>query len=145
MTRGILWTLRLLIAGVMLFAAWSKLKQSYLVFALSIDAYQLLPAWAVLLTARTLPWFELLLGLLLLIGWRLPWTSLASTLLLAFFFAILLYSYGKGMTIDCGCFGVGEALSPRTLARDGLLLAASAGLTWFAFSRPRIHSGRQPA
>lgn len=131
MRKWIVLILRIVLAAVLLFAAYTKLKQSYLVFALSIDAYQLLPSWAVLAVARFLPWFELILGILLLAGWRLPWTSIASSALLGFFFAILLYSYGKGKTIDCGCFGVGEALSPRTLARDGLLFGASLALVWF--------------
>src|SRR6476661_4061515 len=56
------WTrllLRLLLAGVFVYAAWTKLRQPWLVFALSIDAYQLLPEWGVLAIARVLPWLEL--------------------------------------------------------------------------------------
>lgn len=117
--------LRLLLAGVFLFAAYSKLKQSYLVFAMSIDSYQLLPEWAVLTVARTLPPLELIIGVGLLIGWKLRYFAIAAFAMLLVFFSILLFSYGKGMTIDCGCFGVGEALSPMTLARDGTLLAAA--------------------
>jgi uncharacterized membrane protein YphA (DoxX/SURF4 family) len=121
----ILWTLRILLAAVFLFAAYSKLKQSYLVFAMSIDSYQLLPEWAVLAVARSLPILELLLGVGLLIGWRLRQVAFVGMALLLFFFGILVFSYGKGMAIDCGCFGVGEALSAKTLLRDGALLVAS--------------------
>src|SRR5215510_1540821 len=92
--------LRILIAAIFLYSAYTKLKASYLVFALSVDAYQLLPEWAVLFVARTLPWFELLLGVLLLSGWLMRFASTAATLLLLAFFSILVYSYGKGMTID---------------------------------------------
>ena len=124
--RGVLgWTLRVLLAAVFLFAAYSKLKQSYLVFAMSIDSYQLLPEWAVLAVARTLPPLELAIGLGLLAGWRLRIFAFAAAGLLAIFFAILVFSYGKGMTIDCGCFGVGEALTWKTLIRDGALVSAS--------------------
>jgi uncharacterized membrane protein YphA (DoxX/SURF4 family) len=132
--RWIVWALRILLAAVFLFAAYSKLKQSYLVFALSIDAYQLLPEWGVLFVARTLPWFELALGVGLLIGWKLRYFALAGMLLLLFFFAILVYSYGRGLTIDCGCFGVGEALSPQTLARDGILCLSAIAL-WILSGR----------
>jgi uncharacterized membrane protein YphA (DoxX/SURF4 family) len=119
------WTLRILLAAVFVFAAYSKLKQSYLVFAMSIDSYQLLPEWAVLAVARTLPPVELAIGLGLLAGWRLRIFAIASAGLLAIFFAILVFSYGKGMTIDCGCFGVGEALTWKTLVRDGALVASA--------------------
>lgn len=51
--------LRLMLAVVFLYAAWTKLRQPWLVFALSIDAYQLLPEWAVLTTAHFLPWLDL--------------------------------------------------------------------------------------
>jgi uncharacterized membrane protein YphA (DoxX/SURF4 family) len=137
------WALRILLAAVFLFAAYSKLKQSYLVFAMTIDAYQLLPEWAVLATARFLPPFELLLGVMLLVGWRLRDWALAAMLLMLAFFSILLLSYGRGLTIDCGCFGVGEPLSAYTLTRDGLLVAAAVALWWL--SRRDTYSQRSPA
>jgi len=130
--------LRIILAAVFLWAAYSKLKQSYLVFAMTIDAYQLLPEWAVLAVARLLPPFELLLGLALLAGWKLRVTALAAMLLMLAFFAILLASYGRGLTIDCGCFGVGEPLTPLTLARDGALVAAAVAL--YALSRRDTYS-----
>jgi uncharacterized membrane protein YphA (DoxX/SURF4 family) len=76
----IIWALRILLAGVFLFAAYSKLKQSYLVFAMSIDSYQLLPEWAVLAVARTLPPLELLIGAGILLGWKLRYFALAGAL-----------------------------------------------------------------
>jgi hypothetical protein len=42
-----------------------------------------------------------------------------------------------GMKIDCACFGLGEAIGPATLARDGLLLALSVGLTVMAVGSKR--------
>ena len=117
--------LRLLLAGVFMYAAWTKLRQPWLVFAMSIDAYQLLPEWAVLATARFLPWLELAIGVLLLTGVWFRYVSIVAAALLAVFFATMLLSFGKGMGIDCGCFGVGEPLSAKTLARDGLLLASA--------------------
>ena len=116
--------LRLLLGGVFVYAAYTKLRQSYLLFALSIDSYQLLPEWAVLALARTLPWLELALGTLLIAGAWLRYTSIVATAILALFFSVMLWSYARGVGIDCGCFGVGEALSARTLVRDGALLVA---------------------
>jgi uncharacterized membrane protein YphA (DoxX/SURF4 family) len=129
----ILLALRLILAAVFLYAAYNKLKESYLVFALSIDAYQMLPPAVVLWAAWILPKAELVLGILLLGGWWLRPVAAASTALLGFFFAILVWSYAKGSPIDCGCFGSGDALSPKTLFRDGSLVAVSGAVAWLAF------------
>src|SRR5229473_1033953 len=117
--------LRLALGAIFVYAAYTKLRQSWLLFALSIDSYQLLPEWGVLALARTLPWLEFAVGVLLTGGVWLRYTSVAATLLLALFFGVMVWSYARGAGIDCGCFGVGEALSLRTLARDGALLLAS--------------------
>jgi hypothetical protein len=48
--------------------------------------------------------------------------------ILGLFFAVMVVSYFRGAGIDCGCFGVGEPLSAKTLVRDGALLGAAIGL-----------------
>ncbi len=131
--RRAMLVLRLLLGGIFIYAAWTKLRQPWLLFAMSIDSYHLLPEWGVLAVGRTLPWLELLLGLLLMTGIQLRYVATASTLLLAVFFAAMVRSYFKGQGIDCGCFGVGEAISPRTLVRDGALLAAGIALAVYGF------------
>jgi uncharacterized membrane protein YphA (DoxX/SURF4 family) len=127
--------LRLILAAVFLYAAWSKLRQPWLVFAMSIDSYQILPPWMVFAVARTLPWLELVLGLLLLAGLYLRYAAPVCALLLLIFYAAMLRAYLSGLGIDCGCFGVGEAVSPVTLARDGTLLAGAFGLCFLVYRR----------
>lgn len=131
--RGLVLLGRLLLGGVFVYAAYTKLRQPPMLFALSIDSYQLLPEWAVVAVARALPWFELALGLLLVAGIWLRWVAAAASALLLVFFGVLVRSHFKGLGIDCGCFGVGETLSWRTLLRDGLLAAMSLALTVAAF------------
>jgi uncharacterized membrane protein YphA (DoxX/SURF4 family) len=133
MTRRVVFILRILLGIVFVYAAYTKLRQPWLLFAMSIDAYQLLPEWAVLATARGLPWLELAIGLLLLAGVALPYVSLIASVILAVFFGIMALSFGKGMGIDCGCFGVGEALTAKSLARDGALLSSAIILCVMAF------------
>jgi len=53
--------------------------------------------------------------------------------ILALFFTVMVYQYAIGAGIDCGCFGVGEALSWKTLVRDGVLLAGAIALVWLAW------------
>jgi uncharacterized membrane protein YphA (DoxX/SURF4 family) len=129
--------LRLLLGAVFIYAAYSKLRQSWLLFALSIDSFQLLPEWAVYGVARTLPWLELALGGLLIAGVWLRYLAVATAGILALFFTVMVVSYIRGAGIDCGCFGVGEPLSARTLVRDGLLLTAAIALVPLARTSPK--------
>ena len=128
--------LRMLLGAVFVYAAYTKLRHSWLLFALSIDSYQLLPAWAVFTLARTLPLLELTLGVLLIAGVWLRYLSIVATAILGLFFSVMVISYFRGAGIDCGCFGVGEPLSAKTLARDGVLLAAAVALVAYTRRRP---------
>jgi hypothetical protein len=139
MRRLVIIALRLALAAIFAFAAYSKLRHPWVVFAMSIDSYQVLPEWAVLTVARVLPWSELFLAVLLGIGIWLRYTSLAAAAVLGLFFVMMLIAYGRGLAIDCGCFGFGEQLSARTLTRDGLFLAAAFTLAFLA-ARPHPQS-----
>jgi uncharacterized membrane protein YphA (DoxX/SURF4 family) len=136
--RRITLALRVLLGAVFVYAAYTKLRQSWLLFALSIDSYQLLPEWAVFTLARTLPILELSLGLLLIAGVWVRYLSMAAAAILGVFFSVMVVSYFRGAGIDCGCFGVGEPLSAKTLARDGVLLVAA--LTLVVLSRQALGS-----
>ncbi len=129
--------------AMFLYAAWTKLRQPWIQVAVTVDAYQLLPPWAVELVARTIGWGELALGIWLISGLWLRISSLASSGLLLAFLVVLARSYAKGMQIDCGCFGNGDPISPLTLARDGGLFAASLLLAVLAFLRGRRTSVRE--
>jgi uncharacterized membrane protein YphA (DoxX/SURF4 family) len=127
--------LRLGLGAVFGYAAWTKLREPWMLFAMSVDAYHVLPEWGAVAVARTLPWLELMLAVTLVAGiWKrvaLP----AASALLAVFFGLMVRSYARGEGIDCGCFGPGEAISPITLLRDGGLLAVSLFLTATAFRK----------
>lgn len=125
--------LRLALGAIFVYAAWLKLSKPWALFAMSIDSYQLLPLWAVETVARTLPWLELAVGVCLIAGIFLRSAAVATTLLLAVFFGLMVRAYAKGMEINCGCFGPGEVISWKTLLRDGSLLAASVGLASMSF------------
>jgi len=137
MRKVVLVVARIGLAAVFLWAAYVKLREPWLLFAMSLDTLQLLPEPAVLFLARVLPWTELALGILLVTGIKLRWSATFATGLLLVFFGVMLRSYLAGIEADCGCFGPGEELGPKTLARDGTLLALSAWLTWEAF-RPKL-------
>jgi len=131
--RPLLIMLRLGLGGIFIYAAWTKLRDPWSLFAMAIDSYQLLPLWAVEWTARVLPWLELALGALLVTGRSMRISTALASLLLVVFFALMVRAYLKGMEISCGCFGPGETLSWKTLLRDGSMLAGSLLLTAVSF------------
>jgi len=138
---------RVLLGLVFVYAAYTKLRTSFLLFAMAIDAYKLLPEAGAVAVARVLPWTELALGIALIAGlWPRLVTS-AATGLLAVFFAVMVRAFRQGQEISCGCFGMGEPISGRTLMRDGALLALSLALTaaaYYAARRPRAAEASVP-
>jgi uncharacterized membrane protein YphA (DoxX/SURF4 family) len=137
MARAIAIIARLALGAVFLWAAYTKLRDPWMIFAMEIDAMHVVPSATVEPIARTMPWFELLIGVLLVIGIQTRYVASAATALLGFFFTLLLVLYLRGFQGDCGCFGPGEQLGPKTLARDGVLVALSVWVTWQAFRGKR--------
>ena len=129
--------LRVALGGVFAYAAWTKLSQPWELFAMGVDSYQVLPLKWVELVARTLPWLELAVGALLIVGRCMRLAGSVTSVLLIVFFTLMVRAYAKGMEINCGCFGPGEMVSWRTLLRDGSLLAGSLLVTSMAFLRRR--------
>jgi uncharacterized membrane protein YphA (DoxX/SURF4 family) len=140
---------RIALGAIFVYAAWTKLHPpvaiSLSLFALQVDSYRMLPPWAVNVVAHTLPFLELALGALLMIGWPLRIASSVTSLLLLTFFGTMVRSYALGLEINCGCFGPNEKLGATTLLRDGALLALALGVTigafWIARGRARAEDG----
>lgn len=132
LTVGVI-LLRLVLGGIFIYAAYTKLREPWQLFAAGIRSYEVLPMQAADLLARTLPWFELLLGVLLIVGRWLRVSTVAVSGLLLVFFTLMVRAHVKGQTIDCGCFGPGETISWKTLLRDGSMLAGSLVVTLVAF------------
>jgi uncharacterized membrane protein YphA (DoxX/SURF4 family) len=126
---------RIALGAIFVYAGYVKLKDPWQLFANGIDSYKLLPMPAVIFVARTLPWAEVLIGLMLILGFQLRIAATACSLLLLVFFSLMVRAYAKGMEISCGCFGPGEVISWRTLLRDGSMLAGSLLITMAAFWR----------
>jgi uncharacterized membrane protein YphA (DoxX/SURF4 family) len=129
--------LRIALGLVFVYSAWIKLRDPWQMFAMAVDSYHLLPMWGVRVVARTLPWLELLLGVLLLAGLWLRVSAAATSLLLMGFFGLVIQAWAKGMEISCGCFGPGEIISWKTLLRDGTMVAGSLFVTAMSAIRPR--------
>jgi uncharacterized membrane protein YphA (DoxX/SURF4 family) len=115
------WGARLLLAGIFIYAGYTKLENP-LQFAVAVEGYKLASPNMVLWIVKILPWIEILLGIALLLGIQIRYTAAMTFSFLFFFIGVMLITYLRGIEADCGCFGVGEKISPFTLVRDASFL-----------------------
>jgi uncharacterized membrane protein YphA (DoxX/SURF4 family) len=131
---------RLALGGVLIVAGSLKIPYPYKAAA-AMRAYQLLPNSLASLLGYILPWFEVGLGLLLILGVALRLTGLFGALLMVLFIAAISSAWARGLTIDCGCFGGGGEVAPgqtkylQEIVRDIGLAAAGFYLYWRPDSR----------
>ena len=117
----------LAVAAVFIYAGIDKIRDP-LQFADSIAAFAILPAVLINLLAFGLPPFEIACGLLLLGPRTRRVGSLAVAVLSVIFFTALASALLRGLTLDCGCFGVGAPSRPRMwleLAVDVVLFSGA--------------------
>ena len=152
--RVVIWIGRLVLGPIFAYAGiskliypnthlwpWFVLKFSVVMnltsFATQVESYKILSPETASLVAHTLPFVEIALGLLLLIGWQLRvWASLVTAVMLGFLFAVT-RAYLAHMDINCGCFGTPEKLTGWTLVRDGSLALLAVCMTVCAFIEAR--------
>ncbi len=130
------WLSRFILAGVFIYSGYLK-SRATLQFAVAITGYKLVPENMILPLATYLPWIEIVLGLALLIGWKIRYFSIAAALLLLSFMVVLAITYFRGIETSCGCFSFDEPISPLTLLRDSLFLIPAVYLTFESRFRTR--------
>jgi uncharacterized membrane protein YphA (DoxX/SURF4 family) len=152
--RGIIWIGRLVLGGIFVYAGFSKLlmpnthlwpmfvlkfslSMNISTFAQQVESYKMISPEASQMVAHVLPFVEIALGLLVLIGWRLRIWATAITLILVCFLAVVTRAYLLHMDINCGCFGTPEKLTGMTVVRDGAFAALALLMTVFAFIEAR--------
>jgi len=139
---------RILLGAIFMYAAYTKLhfngawhlRDYYFFFAMGIDSYKMLPLIVVQWMAKVLPWVELTLGAMLVIGAGVRWAGLLSSALLIIFMVALAHAALGGLEINCGCFGNNSVKPSTELARDVGLLAVALAVTVGGFLSHR--SGR---
>jgi uncharacterized membrane protein YphA (DoxX/SURF4 family) len=121
-------TLRLLVAGVFLYAAMAKFGTSER-FTITVAQFGMVPFAWVAPFALALPWLEGLAGILLLIPRTVRIGAVLAAALLILFIAALTWAWTQGLAVDCGCFGYEDEKTstreqiPVALVRDFVLLA----------------------
>jgi uncharacterized membrane protein YphA (DoxX/SURF4 family) len=129
---------RLVVGGVWIVAGLLKLPDPA-GSVRAVRAYQLLPEAVVPTVGHLLPVVEVAVGSLLVLGLLTRVAAVVSSLLFVAFIIGIAAAWGRGLEIDCGCFGGGgfqqDAADayPWDIARDvGLLL-----LSLWLVVRPR--------
>jgi uncharacterized membrane protein YphA (DoxX/SURF4 family) len=121
---------RLVLGGVLFAAGYLKvftLEKSQM----SVRAYELLPISLANFLGIVLPFAEIVLGLLLIIGAFTRYMALLGGAIMIIFIVAIASAWARGLTIDCGCFGGGGQVAAnetkylQEIVRDaGLLLLA---------------------
>ena len=123
--------LRIVLGCVFIYASLDKIKHPDL-FAEAVYNYQLLPEIAVNLVAISLPWLELLSGILLVLGLWMEGSILILSGLMVVFIGALGINLARGLDVHCGCFITqsSDPITILTLFRDSLFLLLAFYLFW---------------
>ncbi|MDQ6658268.1 MAG: DoxX family membrane protein, partial [Actinomycetota bacterium] len=101
---------RLGVAAVWLISGFQKASNS-LQTIVAVRAFQILPERAVHPVASVLPYLEIGLGLLLVVGLAVRLTAVSSAVMLVIYIAGVISAAARGLSIDCGCFGGGGTVA----------------------------------
>lgn len=119
--------LRLILGFVFIYAGIEKTIDPG-AFANSISNYKLIPELLINLISITLPWIELITGILLIFGVSVKENAMILSGLLALFIIMISISLMRGLSIECGCFGtVGGAQIGMYKIIENILLLAIGG------------------
>jgi uncharacterized membrane protein YphA (DoxX/SURF4 family) len=131
---------RLILGGTLIAAGYLKfdeLDKSQM----AVRAYELLPISLANFLGVVLPFFELAVGILLVIGAGVRISAALSALLMLAFMIGISQAWARGLSIDCGCFGGGGQVAPgeadylTPLLRDSGLAILAIYLTLFPHTK----------
>ena len=152
--RLVIWIGRLVLGGIFVYAGVAKLTMpnthlwpwfilkfsvstNLSMFQQQVESYKMLSPEMAAQLAHTLPFVEIIVGLMLLVGWRLKiWASLVTLIMLGFL-TVVTRAYLLHMDINCGCFGTPEKLTGMTIVRDASISALALLMTYFVFTESK--------
>ena len=103
---------RLILGGVLVAAGGLKignLQKS----AMAVRAYEILPVGLANFLGYALPWVEIGIGFLLIVGAAVAISGLLGALTMLAFIIAISQAWARGLSIDCGCFGGGGTVNPE--------------------------------
>lgn len=137
--KYLLFIIRIILGFIFIYAGAEKISNPGS-FAISITNYRLLPITIINFFAITLPWIELVAGILIVFGISVKENSaIIFSMLLVFTLAIVI-SLFRGLSIDCGCFGKGTQIGLLKLGENTLMIIGSFILMVFGSNIFRLKS-----
>lgn len=131
---------RLVVGGVIFAAGY--LKVGHIAKSqMAVRAYDILPIGVANFLGTVLPFAEVAIGLLLILGAAIRVNALLSAALMLLFIIAITQAGLRGLSIDCGCFGGGGQVEPgqtkylQEIARDTVLFLLALYLYRFPSSK----------
>lgn len=131
---------RLILGGVLLTAGALKVGKPQL-SAMSVRAYEILPTDIANFFGYVLPWFEVALGLLLIVGAAVKVCAILGGATMLIFIMGISQAWARGLSIDCGCFSAGGVVDPGETNYLSSIIR-NIGLTIIAIYLYRFPKGR---
>ncbi len=119
---------RLTLGGVLFAAGYLKVGKTE-ISQMAVRSYELLPIPVANFLGLTLPFFEVVIGLLLIVGAATRVVAVLGGFTMFIFIIAIAQAWARGLNIDCGCFGGGGAVDPgqtrylQEILRDAGLVA----------------------
>jgi uncharacterized membrane protein YphA (DoxX/SURF4 family) len=119
---------RLTLGGVLFVAGYLKVDKLE-ISQMAVRSYELLPIPIANLLGLTLPFFEVVIGLLLILGAATRAVAALGGFTMFIFIIAIAQAWARGLNIDCGCFGGGGTVDPgqtrylQEILRDAGLVA----------------------
>ena len=102
-----------LILGAVLLVAGALKVPNLPKSAMAVRAYEMLPIPIANFLGYTLPWIEIGIGLLLIVGVAVKISGALGALTMLAFIIAIAQAWARGLSIDCGCFGGGGSIDPE--------------------------------
>jgi uncharacterized membrane protein YphA (DoxX/SURF4 family) len=118
--------IRLILGVVFIYAAIDKIANPA-AFAQNIYNYRMLPESFINFMALTLPWLEIICGVLIVLGVFIRGSALLIGFMLLIFIVAISFALVRGLDISCGCFSQagGHGMAVDLLIRDILMFVGA--------------------
>ena len=131
---------RLVLGGVLLAAGALKVGNPQK-SAMAVRAYEVIPINIANFLGYVLPWMEVGVGTLLIIGVGVKISAAIGGFTMFVFIIAISQAWARGLSIDCGCFGGGGAVEPGETKYLSEILR-DIGLTMLGIYLYRFPKGR---
>jgi len=131
---------RLTLGGVLFAAGYLKVDKLD-ISQMAVRSYELLPIPIANFLGLTLPFFEVVIGLLLILGAATRFVAALGGFTMFIFIIAIAQAWARGLNIDCGCFGGGGTVDPgqtrylQEILRDAGLVALALFLVRYPITK----------